>query len=186
MRRNLHRALALYVIVLMVGSSNVAAGPPKVGDTAHRFRLPTLNPELSGAKWFSVRNHIGTGAKVPKRALLLSFAASYCKPCRKELPELKTLAARYAPRGVLTVVVVIDTEEAGVEEMRRLTVATLALPFPVVRARFGIVARRYGAERLPHSVIVGADGSIKWLKSGYDNGTLETIAQQLDKLTESP
>ena len=56
------------------------------------------------------------GAKKPVKALLLNFAASYCGPCKKELPELQKISERYASRGVVFAVVIID-KEAGVYPM---------------------------------------------------------------------
>ena len=57
--------------------------------------------------------------------------------------------------------------------MTELLVEEYRLPFPVLQDWTRIVARKYGIEKLPHTVIIGPDGIIRWVRNGYDeNKTL--------------
>ena len=120
----------------------------------------------------------------PKRALVISFAANHCKPCKKELPELKKVAASYSTRGVQFALVVIDKEKDALEQMRKLTVDQLKLPLPVLADRLALVGRRYGADVLPLSVVIGADARIRWFKAGYTETTMAELQAQLDQVAE--
>ena len=168
----------------------LATAPPqsplKTGTFAPPFLLKTVNPKLSGLEVFSTKTFVGSRATDKKRALLINFAASYCGPCKKELPELQKLAKAYAPRGVLFAVVIVDKEKEGQEAMRKLLVETLALTSPALLDRFAIVGRRYNAETLPLSVIVGGDGKVRWLHSGYKADTIASIRTELDKVAAPP
>jgi alkyl hydroperoxide reductase subunit AhpC len=156
--------------------------PLKVGDTAPPFAMRTLNPDLAKVKQFALSKHVTIGGEKPaepKAAVVLSFAASYCEPCKKELAQLHTLAARLERGGVALAVVIIDTEPDGLESMRKLTVDELKLAYPVLADRFGVLARRYRATTLPYVVIIGKSGAIEWIHSGFSERSLETLMKKL-------
>lgn len=165
----------------------------KVGAPAPLFNMKTINPERSGVPRFVLKQMVGPYADTPKRAVVVSFAASYCEPCKRELAELKTLAPRFERDGVALVVVVIDGKEEGRAIMRKLTVEELDLPFPVVfdvvvggdapPERLGVLATRYHATRLPMTVVVDAEGVIRWINSGFADGALAKLQVELAKVT---
>jgi alkyl hydroperoxide reductase subunit AhpC len=148
----------------------------KTGEPAPAFSLRTVNPDASGRKLIALKSHVGTGAEDPKKGVLLSFAASYCEPCKKELKELKAMEPELQKKGILPVVVVIDTEEAGQASMKKLLVDELAVPMPVVADRFSILARRYAAAKLPYVVLVDGQGIVRWMHAGYDQKALREAA----------
>ena len=150
-----------------------------VGQEAPQFVLKTLNEKTSSMSSFALRNFVGDGAQVKKRAVVLSFAASYCEPCKRELAELKKLKAKLDASNVQLAVVVIDTEPEGIEKMRQLTVDTLGLEYPVLSDRFGVLAKRYHAATLPMTVIVKPDGKIQWLNTGFQNDAIDKLLTQL-------
>lgn len=169
---------------LALGASRAHAKPEEVaplqvGDEAPAFSIRTLNPDRSAMKVFSTGRFAGPSADEPKRAVVLSFAASYCEPCKRELAELGTLEARLAKANVVLAVVIIDTEQKGIDEMQKLTVDTLKLPYPIVLDRFGVVARRYRATSLPFTVVIGKNGLVEWAHAGYQDGALDALAKQL-------
>ena len=155
------------------------ADPLKVGDDAPTFAMKIANPDLAKLKMFSVSRFVGANPEEPKSAVVLSFAASYCEPCKKELAQLRAFQDRLAKAGVLLAVVVIDTEPEGIEAMRKLTIDELKLPYPVLSDRFGVVARRYRANPLPYTVIIDKRGVVQWVHSGFADGSLEELASKL-------
>lgn len=144
----------------------------KVGEPAPPFTLKTMNPELSKVKRFALRDFVGDDTKTKKK-VVLSFAASYCGPCKKELIELAKLKDALDKAGVELAVVVIDTDAEGIETMKKLTVDELALKFPVLSDRFGVLARRYHANELPMTVLISPDGQVQWLSSGFAEGAID-------------
>ena len=163
----------------------VIAGPDdpvlQVGQRAPAFALPVSgDPDHTRGlrrRAFRLFDYVGAAAKRPQSAVVVNFAASYCEPCKDELAALKRYAPALKAAEATVVVVVIDTEPAGLREMVELTTKTLALgpPFVVVTDRFGVLARRYGATSLPMSVVVGKDGRIRWMQTGFKPGSVERL-----------
>ena len=67
----------------------------KDGDKAPPFSMRQLN-----GKMFSLRDYTGSSAKKPKKAVLLSFFATWCEPCKKEIPIIKKLYRRWKSKSV--------------------------------------------------------------------------------------
>jgi peroxiredoxin len=171
---------AAVVFCLAVAGAPPGQEPPlKVGDAAPTFALKTINPDLSKLKLFTLGKYVGESPAESKAAVVLSFGASYCEPCKKELAELRALEAKLAKAGVLLAVVVIDTEPEGIEAMRKLTVDELKLPYPVLSDRFGVLTKRYRAYSLPYTVIVDKAGNITWVNSGFAEGTIAKLTSKL-------
>lgn len=121
------------------------AQPPVASQPAPGFRLPSL----SGGE-------IGL-ADLKGRLVLLNFWATWCEPCRREMPGLERLAQRYRERG-LTVLAINEDADDGARATR--FVARHALTYPVLLDGDGAVARRYRAKALPMSYLIGADGNL--------------------------
>lgn len=155
-----------------------AVGLP-VGADAPAFSLKLMNPEQAQQKSLVLADHVGPGAPHKKKGVLLSFAASYCAPCKKELADLAVAEPAWRKAGLLTAVVVIDTEAAGIEAMRAFLLDELKLPFPVLADRFAILARRYRAEALPYVILIDAEGKVRWSHAGYDPAALGAVLAKL-------
>ncbi len=86
---------------------------------------------------------------------LLTFFATWCGPCRAELPSLSELA-RQAPRGVELVAISVDTKQAAIAPF----VARLGLTLPVVWDEKGAASRAFRASAIPVSYLVDPKGSV--------------------------
>ena len=143
----------------------VASG--QVGQTAHLFYLPTINAKLCGQSIFDANVVAGPRARAP-RVLVLSFAADYCEPCKK---ELKAYAANYRAlqaSGAAFVVVVVDEDRAAGDRLVRYLTEDVRLRVPIVEDTFQLLARKYSVQTLPHTVIIGPDGRVRAVRTGYE------------------
>lgn len=154
------------------------AGVP-IGSKVQHFSLKTMNPELSGARMVASRHFLGPKAKFPTKAIGVTFGASYCEPCKKELKVLATKSKAIKDAGYTLLSVVIDKEPEGIEAMRKLLVDELKVDFPVLSDRFGILARRYKATSLPMMLVINPEGKITWLHVGYEKKALGEFLAQL-------
>jgi thiol-disulfide isomerase/thioredoxin len=158
-------------LLALVLASHAAALDEEVavGLPAPSFSLKTLNPEACGASWVALDRLVGAEAEDPgTKVVLISFFASWCEPCKKELPFLVQLDRMYREQGLRVLAVSIDREEPGLEAAKRM-VAQASVAYPVLSDRFNFLARRYLGDKapLPSVFILRRDGTIAKIERGY-------------------
>jgi thiol-disulfide isomerase/thioredoxin len=95
------------------------------------------------------------------KAVLLNFWASWCEPCRAEMPSLQALAAREKNH---LVVLAINLKE-GPEAIARFVQST-GLALPVLRDTQGDTARAWGIKIYPSTVLLDAAGQVRSVVRG--------------------
>jgi len=142
---------------------------PSEGQPAPSFQLRALNPEEAGRDFVRLDRFAGEEPEDPgSRVVLLSFFASWCAPCQKEMPLLEQLHRMYRDRGLRVISVDIDREESGIAEARR-QIRAARVTYPVLSDRFNLLARRYLGDKspLPSVFLVRRDGTIARIERGY-------------------
>jgi thiol-disulfide isomerase/thioredoxin len=94
--------------------------------------------------------------------LLLNFWASWCEPCRAEMPSLELLAAQHRADGLQ--VIAINYRE-GESAVRRF-IANTALNLPVVYDADGAAAKAFGVHTFPSTVAIDRQGKALFVVSG--------------------
>ncbi len=94
--------------------------------------------------------------------VLLNFWATWCPPCRQEMPAMERLYQRYRDRGFTIVAVSIDTNTAAVAPF----VAQYRLTFPIGLDPTSTVAEAYRARALPTTVLIDRGGHFVALALG--------------------
>jgi thiol-disulfide isomerase/thioredoxin len=166
-----HRLLAAALLGLLAlgGSAGADEEEVAIGRPAPPFSLKLLNPEAARATRFTLDSVAGEEPEDPgSKVVLLSFFASWCGPCKKELPLLAELDAMYREAGLRVVSVSIDQDQAGIDAATRL-VAGQRATWPVASDRFNLLARRYLGEQapLPSVFLIRRDGTIVGIERGY-------------------
>ncbi len=90
------------------------------------------------------------------KLVLLNFWATWCLPCREEMPGMQRLWQQYRERGFTVIAVAADDDR---EEVARF-VANTSLDFPVVMDGDGRIRRQYEVVGLPMSYLIGRDGRL--------------------------
>ena len=161
--------LAAALAAVLSAAPALAADEVGVGLPAPAFSLKTLNPEASGQTWVALDRYAGDEPEdAGSKAVLLTFFASWCGPCKKEMPFLVQLDQMYRDQGLRVLGVCIDKEDAGVEAAKKL-VAEKKVAYPVLADRFNFLARRYLGEQapLPSVFLIKRDGTIARIERGY-------------------
>lgn len=158
------RWAALFAVALAAGAAGWLAGhwltqgdpapeaAEAVGGGIEGSRRPVFSlPGLDGK-----RHDI---SRWDGRVILLNFWATWCAPCREEMPMLDELQAHYGNRGLQVIGVALDRPGAVQQFVERL-----GIDYPIlVDDASGIdIARRYGNRRgvLPFSVLIRRDGVV--------------------------
>lgn len=96
------------------------------------------------------------------KVVLVNFWASWCGPCREEIPSLERL--RRSLRGEPFVILAVNEEESP-QTVRRFT-SRIGLGSVVLLDREGEAARAWGARALPSSFVIGPDGRVRYSHVG--------------------
>ena len=108
------------------------------------------------------------------RAVLVNFWASWCEPCRAEMPSLQALAQHHGPENLLVLAVNFKEPLPSVQRF----VQQSALILPVFLDPQGTIARQWGVTVFPSTVLLGADGRVQ----GVLRGELDWTAAQAARL----
>ena len=96
------------------------------------------------------------------KAVLLNFWASWCEPCRAEMPALQALAQSHGPDQLLVLAVNFKESAATVQRYVQRT----DLQLPVLLDPEGLLARQWGVRVFPTTVLIGADGRVRSVVRG--------------------
>ena len=161
--------LVLSLVVVQVRESNAAPeARPEVGYLAPDFVLPNLDGK-------TVRLSDFRG----KKGVFINFWATWCPPCRLEMPTMEKVYQDYKSRGLEILAVSIDAGPKGaIESFTR----ELRLTFPVLLDPEMEVLRTYKFFALPSSVLIDKQGIIRFKEQGYRNWTDPESRKQLEMI----
>jgi peroxiredoxin len=112
------------------------------------------------------------------RVVMVNFWATWCGPCRVELPHLARLHDKYRSSGFLLLGVNIDEDPAQAKALA----AKLGLKFPVLLDTDKKVVGTYDLSAMPATVLIDKDGRVRHLHRGYREGVELTYEQQVRDL----
>lgn len=111
---------------------------------------------------------------------LLNFWATWCEPCRQEIPSLVQVHNTYRDRQVEVLGVAVHSNQLAIE----LWVENLQIPYPILLAgeEDEEVLKQYGVDRgIPRSVLIDRAGRIYKTYQGLPEGR-ETFARDIEAL----
>lgn len=153
MRLSIYVGVSLVALAAGILIAQVAAPPPSPPVTATGDARVTDRPlfDLNGARR-ALREWKG-------KVVLVNFWATWCAPCREEIPHLQQARERYSSRGFEVIGIAVDEADA-VRDYRD----ELAIRYPLLLAADGSGQwlSAFGNEQgvLPYSVILGSTGNV--------------------------
>jgi len=138
----------MFIVRPAMPEAGAAAPPsPQIGFAAPDFTLDTLDGQAIALS--DLRGQV----------VLINLWASWCPPCRAEMPALDAVYRKYREAGF--VVLAVNTTFQDSEADARAFAQNLGLTFPILLDRDGATSRRYQMQALPTTFFVGRDGTIR-------------------------
>lgn len=105
----------------------------------------------------STLNYVGTKPELAGKPLLLEFWATWCPPCRKSIPHLNEIHAKYKDRGLM-VVGVTDEPNALIKKFQK----DVPMDYAVATDTGGRLNEKMGVSSIPTAFLINKSGEIVW------------------------
>jgi len=139
---------------------------------APNFKLGNLD-----GKYVELKNLIGKGP------FLISFWATWCKPCIEELAEYKKIYSEFKSSGFNMLAISTDDEKT-VAKVKPF-VKSKDYNFTILLDTNSEVARKYYVQNVPHTVLLDEKGNIVYSHTGYKKGDELQIKKKIEDLLSS-
>jgi thiol-disulfide isomerase/thioredoxin len=154
------RTLLLVALVSLPALAVTPAGP------APQFKLDSM-----AGKPVSLDQYKG-------QVVMINFWASWCGPCRTEMPILEKLHAKYKPMGFTMIGVNVEPDSSLAANWLKTTPVT----FPILFDTKSEVSKLYSVAGMPNTVIIDRKGNLRWLHRGYKPGDENEYLDQIRAL----
>jgi len=145
------RRAALLAAALLLTAPLAAGEAPRA---APNFTLDTM-----GGGEMSLADLTG-------QVVMINFWATWCGPCRQEMPQLEALFQRYKDLGFTILGVNVEEDASGAGRFLGAT----PVSFPILLDPKSEVSERYQVVAMPSTVIVDRAGNVRFVHHGYEPG----------------
>lgn len=122
---------------------------PFYGNVAPDFRLKKLGTNDSLVL-----------SSLKGKPVVIIFWATWCGPCRKEIPEIKELYLKYAPKGVVFLAIAVGWRQTE-DDVARFQMK-YEIPYQILWDRDNEVSEKYYVQGIPTNIILDQDGVVRY------------------------
>ncbi|MDH5443923.1 MAG: TlpA family protein disulfide reductase [Gammaproteobacteria bacterium] len=138
--------------------------------------------QLSGkAPDFTLKSMSGKNLKLSEfrgQVVMINFWASWCAPCRQEMPLLEDLYKKYKPLGFTLLGVNVEEDSSKAATLLK----SIKVSFPILYDNKNKVSKLYKVAAMPTTVIIDRDGRLRYLHKGYKPGYEKDYQKQVRAL----
>ncbi len=149
---------------------------------AAQTAVAAVTPQAA-APDFTLKSAEGRNLRLAEQrgqVVLVNFWASWCGPCKVEMPHLNKLYDKYRASGFTLLAVNIDDDA----RTGAATAAKWGLKFPVLLDADKRVSKLYDLGSMPATVLIDRDGKVRYLHRGYRDGVEEAYERQIRELVK--
>ncbi|HJW50518.1 MAG TPA: TlpA disulfide reductase family protein [Burkholderiaceae bacterium] len=135
----------------------------------------------TGAPDFTLPSIDGPNLRLQEQrgqVVMINFWATWCGPCRVEMPHLARLYDKYRGSGFTVLAVNIDEDPYKAANLAK----QLGMRFPVLLDKEKKVSRLYDLSTMPSTILVDREGRVRYVHRGYRDGYEETYDRQIREL----
>jgi peroxiredoxin len=152
----------LLALTLILSSAAAAAGDAP----APAFTLPARGGSTVNLSQFK------------GQVVMINFWASWCVPCRKEMPLLETIYKKYKPLGFTLIGVNVEPDQKDAESFLKQT----PVSFPVLFDAKSQVSGLYNVQVMPTTVFIDRKGNVRMVHQSYQDGAENEYMDQIRTL----
>lgn len=144
---------------------------------------PAALAPATAAPDFTLRSAEGRNLRLSEQrgqVVLVNFWATWCGPCKQEMPHLNRLYEKYRSAGFVLLGVSVDDDPKAAQALAE----RLGLRFPVLFDAGKAVSRLYALDSMPSTVLIDRDGKVRHLHRGYRDGAEQLYERQVRDLVK--
>jgi peroxiredoxin len=168
-RKNIMKGWQRGVLLLAIALLAACGEQRFEAQEAKAFTLPLLN----SADSLSLKDYKGD-------VVYLTFWASWCTPCRQEMPYLAQLWQRHHAAGLQVIGINVDEDIEAARQFAR----EHELPFPLVQDEGRAVSTLYHVPGYPTHFIVDRRGRIRFSGLGFNLADVAAVSQEVETLLQ--
>jgi peroxiredoxin len=143
---------------------------------------PTSAMSISGkAPDFTLKSRSGKNMRLSDfrgQVVMINFWASWCGPCRQEMPLLEGLYKRYRKLGFSIIGVNVDTDSTKANNYLK----DVRVTFPILYDSANAVSKSFNVNAMPTTVILDRNGNMRFLHQGYKPGYERKYKKEVKQL----
>lgn len=143
--------------------------------------LLAVNASASPAPDFTLPSNSGENVRLAEQrgqVVMLNFWASWCGPCRQEMPLLDDMSKRYSSAGF--VLYGVNVEEDNTDALK--LIKQLGVSFPILWDAESKASSLYNVDAMPTTVLIDKKGQIRYVNRGYKAGDENKYRDQIREL----
>ena len=161
--------LALVIAGLLLFKGDAAKESSSQSSSAIKEAAPNFNLALLEGKKFQLSDYKG-------KPVLINFFASWCLPCREEIPAIEKIVSVYQPKGIVFLGISTDDTEVNAKDF----IKKYGVTYQVGLDKTTEIQKSFGLYGIPTTYFIDKQGIINYFHSGAV--TEELLQNELDKL----
>lgn len=145
------------------------------------FALSTFVFAADAAPDFTLKSSTGENVRLAEQrgqVVMLNFWASWCGPCRQEMPLLDGISKKYGKMGFVLYGINVDQDTADAKNVLQ----KIKVSYPILFDPESKLSSLYKVEAMPSSVFIDKKGNIRFIDRGYVPGDEEKYIKQIQEL----
>jgi len=161
---------SLAITATLLATAGIANAEIKVGD-----KYVELDAKTTKGKAFRLKDMAG-------KWVLFTFGASWCEPCKKELPAWDKVAPKLGGKVLFVAVNINNKQEEGAAFIDGLKLKHI---FPVFLPDEASPAMKaYDPDKMPSTFVIDPEGTVRFVEYGYRKGDEDKLVSTLNDLTK--
>lgn len=143
--------------------------------------LFAANVNADPAPDFTLPSSTGENVRLAEQrgqVVMLNFWASWCGPCRKEMPLLDEMSKRYGAAGFVLYGVNVEEDNTDAKKL----IKQLGVTFPILYDAESKASSLYNVDAMPTTVLIDKKGEIRFVNRGYKDGDENKYRDQIREL----
>jgi thiol-disulfide isomerase/thioredoxin len=141
----------------------------------------SFNASANQAPDFTLQSSTGENVRLAEQrgqVVMLNFWASWCGPCRKEMPLLDEISKRYSAAGFVLYGVNVEEDNTDAKKL----IKDLGVTFPILYDTESKASSLYNVDAMPTTVVIDKKGVIRFVNRGYKAGDEDKYRAQIREL----